>query len=82
MAKVQDRAYGRQNELIYGLLDFTGVLRVHLGFYGSFWVLFLLCLLPPATLFLCLYARPTYSIVLTIVHSDGTSILSLHNISL
>ena len=35
MAKVQDRVYGRQNELIYGLLDFTGVLRVHLGFYRS-----------------------------------------------
>jgi hypothetical protein len=35
VAKVQDRVYGRQNELIYGLLGFTGVLRVHLGFYGS-----------------------------------------------
>jgi hypothetical protein len=26
--------YGRQNELIYGLLDSTGVLRVHIQFYG------------------------------------------------
>jgi hypothetical protein len=35
VAKVQDRVYGRQSELIYGLLGFTGVLRMHLGFYGS-----------------------------------------------
>jgi hypothetical protein len=35
VAKVQDRAYGRQNELIYRLLGFTGVLWMHLGFYGS-----------------------------------------------
>jgi hypothetical protein len=27
--------YGRQNELIYGLFGFTGVLRIHLEFYGS-----------------------------------------------
>jgi hypothetical protein len=41
-------------------------------------MLSLLCSLPLATLFPCLYAGPTYSIVLTIVHSDSTSILSLH----
>jgi hypothetical protein len=35
VAKVQGRAYGRQNELIYGLLGFTGVLRVQLEFYRS-----------------------------------------------
>jgi len=35
-------------------------------------VLFLLCLLLLATLFLCLYAGLTYSIVSTIVHFDGT----------
>jgi len=35
-------------------------------------VLFLLCLLPLATPFLCPYAGPTYSIVSTIVHFDGT----------
>jgi hypothetical protein len=35
VAKVQDRIYRRQNELVYGLLGFTGILRVHLGFYGS-----------------------------------------------
>jgi hypothetical protein len=28
--------------------------------------------LPLALLFLCFYASPTYSIVLTIVHFDGT----------
>jgi hypothetical protein len=32
----------------------------------------LLCLLLLATPFLCPYAGPTYSIVLTIVHFDGT----------
>jgi hypothetical protein len=41
-------------------------------------VLSLLLLLLPEMLFLCPYAGPTYSIVLTIVHSDGISILSLH----
>ena len=35
VAKVQVKAYRRRNELIYRLLDFTGVLRVHLGFYRS-----------------------------------------------
>jgi hypothetical protein len=35
VAKVQDRAYGRQDELIYGLLDSTDGLRVHIQFYGS-----------------------------------------------
>jgi hypothetical protein len=40
-----------------------------------------LCLLSSATSFLCPYAGPTYSIVLTIVHFDGTSILSLHTTS-
>jgi hypothetical protein len=34
VAKVQDRAYGRQNELIYGPLGFTGVLQAHIRFYG------------------------------------------------
>jgi hypothetical protein len=37
-------------------------------------------LLLPETLFLCPYAGPTYFIVLTIVHADGTSILSLHTL--
>jgi hypothetical protein len=36
VAKVQDRVYGRQDELNYGLLGFTGVLRVQTEFYGSF----------------------------------------------
>jgi hypothetical protein len=45
-------------------------------------VLSLLLLLPLATLFLCPYAGPIYSIVLTIVHPDGTSILSLHTMHL
>ena len=35
VVKVQDRVYGRQNELICGLLGFAGVLRVHIRFYGS-----------------------------------------------
>jgi hypothetical protein len=35
VAKVQDRAYEQQNELIYRQLGFTGVLRMHLGPYGS-----------------------------------------------
>jgi hypothetical protein len=35
VAKVHDRVYGRLNELIYGLLDFTGVLQMHIGFYRS-----------------------------------------------
>ena len=70
--------YGRLNELIYGLLDSTGVLRMFLGSYGSlrslrgFLVVVLLCLLLSATPFLCLYAGPTHSIVLTIVHFDST----------
>jgi hypothetical protein len=34
VAKVQDRVYGRQNDLIYGLLDSTGVIQVHIQFYG------------------------------------------------
>jgi len=59
-------------------LDSTGLFVP----YRSFWVLSLPCLLPPATLFLCPYAGPTYSIVLTIVHYDGTSTLSLHTIFL
>jgi hypothetical protein len=53
-------------------IEFTGVpssLR---------WVLSLLLLLLPAMSFLCPYASLTYSIVLTIVHFDGTSTLSLH----
>jgi hypothetical protein len=89
VAKVWDRVYRQQNELIYGLLGFTGALRALYGcildstglfvLYGSFWVLSLLCLLPPITSFLCPYAGPTYSIVLTIVHFDGTSILSLYS---
>ena len=51
---------------------------MHLGSYGSlrslqvFLVVVLLCLLLSATPFLCLYAGPTHSIVLTIVHFDGT----------
>jgi hypothetical protein len=32
--KIQDRVYRRQNELIYGLLGSTGILRVQLEFYG------------------------------------------------
>jgi hypothetical protein len=52
-------------------IEFTGVL------YKSFCVLSLLLLL--ATLFLCPYAGPTYSIIMTIVQTDGTSTLSLHN---
>jgi predicted RNA binding protein with dsRBD fold (UPF0201 family) len=42
-------------------------------------VLSLRCLLLRTASFLCSYAGPTCSIVLTIVHSDGTSIISLHN---
>jgi hypothetical protein len=41
-------------------------------------VLSLLCLLSPATLFLCLYASSIHSIVLTIMHFDNTSTISLH----
>jgi hypothetical protein len=47
--------------------------------YGSF--LGVVFALPTAAGYIpCLYAGPTYSIVLTIVHFDGTSILSLHTI--
>jgi hypothetical protein len=84
VAEVQDRAYGRQNELIYGLLDFTGVLRIQLEFYESprslrvFLGVVFACLLLLTTSFLCPYAGPSYSIALTIGHFGGTSILSLH----
>jgi hypothetical protein len=35
VAKVEDRVYGRPDELIYGPLGSIGASRVHLGFYGS-----------------------------------------------
>jgi hypothetical protein len=35
VAKVEDRVYGRPNELIYGPLGSIGASRVHLGFYRS-----------------------------------------------
>jgi hypothetical protein len=56
--------------------------RLRLGGQGPLWirsslqVVFGCCLC--FAYCLCLYASLTYSIVLTIVHSDGTSILSLH----
>jgi len=40
----------------------------------------LLSWLPPATFLFCPTLWPTHSVVLTIVHSDGTSTLSLHTI--
>jgi hypothetical protein len=62
VAKVLDRAYERQNGLIYRRLGFIGILRMHIGSYGSlcslrvFWVLSLLCLLLLLTMsVLCLY---------------------------
>ena len=36
MAKVYDKVYRQENDLIYRLLGFRGVLRVHLRFYRSF----------------------------------------------
>jgi hypothetical protein len=54
--------YRQQNELIYRLLDFTGVLRIHLGPYGSLrssqvFVLGVVFALPTA--FACTLALPT-----------------------
>ena len=67
------------NALIYGLLDFTGVLQVRIQLYRLFAGLFL-GVLPTATDYvLPSPVRWLYSIVLTIVHFDGTSIASLHN---
>jgi len=74
--------YKRQNELILRTTRlyerFTGILRVFL-LYRSFWLLFLLCLLPPTTLLLCLYASlyPLYCLN-DRVHQQHT-ILSLHS---
>jgi hypothetical protein len=39
VAKVQNRAYEQQNELIYRRLGFTGILQVYLGFYRSLYSL-------------------------------------------
>jgi hypothetical protein len=58
---------------------FTDTIELMSVLYKSFCVLSLLLPLLPTKLFLCLYASPTYSIVLTIVHSDSTFILSLYN---
>ena len=68
--------FGQHNELIYKLLDFTGVLRIHLGFYKSLSSLqvFLgvVFALPTTTAnAIALPTRWPYSIVLTIVHIDG-----------
>jgi hypothetical protein len=52
------------------------ILQVSSLFTGLFGCCLCFCLLPPATPFLCPYASLTYSIFLTIVHTDGTSILS------
>jgi hypothetical protein len=55
--------------------DISWILRIRL----SLQVVFGCCLC--FAYCLCLYAGLTYSIVLTIVHFDGTSILSLHTIN-
>jgi hypothetical protein len=69
VAKVKDWACRRQNWLICKLpYGYDWVYGWSFVLIRSLWVLS----------FLCLYAGPTYRIVLTIVHSDGTSILSLH----
>jgi hypothetical protein len=39
VAKVQNRVYERQNELIYRRLGFTGVSWIYLGFHGSLYSL-------------------------------------------
>jgi hypothetical protein len=54
-------------------MDISWILRIRL----SLQVVFGRCLC--FAYCLCLYAGLTYSIVLTIVHFDGTSILSLYN---
>ena len=68
-----------QNELIYGLLDFTDDLRVHIQFYGS--LRSLQVFLGVVSAFATAFARTlALHTPLTIVHYDGTSTLSLHNI--
>jgi hypothetical protein len=56
---------------------FTDTTEIH-GSFRSLRV-FLGVVSTAADYVLCLYASPIYSIALTIVHFDGTSILSLHN---
>jgi hypothetical protein len=61
VAKVQNRVYERQNELIYGRLGFTGILGIYLGFYRSFHSLqaFLGVVFALPTVFARMLALPT-----------------------
>jgi hypothetical protein len=56
-----------------GVLQIQIELRVFLGVVFAFATDYVLS---------CLYAGPTYSVVFTIVHSDGTSTLSPHTMSI
>jgi len=66
-----------QGYKLFGIADYG-----YDSVYGSFWVLFLHCLLPPATSFLCLYAWPYLLYCLDDRAHRRHTILSLHNTSL
>jgi hypothetical protein len=89
-AKIGRDRYGRRDEIFIGLLYFTDTgwilrtsgkvfyIRTNTASFHTF--VFGFCLRScyrPTTLWACTLGYPT---VLTVVHCDGTSILSLHNI--